>query len=70
MAKRDDMLKTAKKMKREELVKRVNDLKLDLARLRVKVATGKHKNYSKLKKSRKEIARYMTVLNQLDKKSK
>ncbi len=49
---------------REEIVKKINDLKQELFNLRFQAAVGKLENTAQLRKVKKEIARCYTVLSE------
>jgi ribosomal protein L29 len=50
-------------IKKDDIAKKISELKIDLLKTHVAVKTGKEKNYSKLDKIKKEIARCLTVHN-------
>uniref|UniRef100_A0A8I5R212 Large ribosomal subunit protein uL29 n=1 Tax=Papio anubis TaxID=9555 RepID=A0A8I5R212_PAPAN len=59
-----------KKKKKEELLKQLDDLKVELSQLRVaKVTGGAASKLSKIRVVRKSIARVLTVINQTQKEN-
>ncbi len=59
-------MKTAelRKMKREELIKRVEELKTELLRLRFRNRIEKLKNPNVIRQTRRDIARILTILRE------
>ncbi len=64
-------LKDLRKMSREERDKRLNELRLELIKIKSQFAAGKpHKNVKLLKNIRKEIARILTINREEELKKK
>ncbi len=57
-----------RKLKDEEILKKVKETKKELLNLRVKNATGSLDKPSKLKELRKDVARMLTVLKERENK--
>ena len=59
-------MKTAelRKMKREELIKRVEELKTELLRLRFRNRIEKLKNPNVIRQTRRDIAKILTILRE------
>jgi large subunit ribosomal protein L29 len=51
-------------MTKEELLKKEDELREDIFRMRMKLATGELEDTSKIGKSKKDIARIKTVLKE------
>ena len=51
-------------MSKEELLKKENELREDIFRMKLKLATGELEDTSKIGKSKKDIARIKTVLKE------
>ncbi len=56
-----------RKMTREEIEKKIKDSKSELLDIRMKAATGTYEKPSKMDVIKKDIARMMTVLNEMKK---
>jgi large subunit ribosomal protein L29 len=56
-----------RKLTREEIEKKIKDSKSELLDLRMKAATGSLEKPSKLDAIKKDVARMMTVLNEMKK---
>ena len=56
-----------RKLTREEIEKKIKDSKSELLDLRMKAATGSLEIPSKLDATKKDVARMMTVLNEMKK---
>lgn len=54
-----------RKMSREEIEKKIKDSKSELLDLRMKAATGTLEKPSKMDAIKKDVARMMTVLNEM-----
>ncbi len=54
-----------RKLSREEIEKKIRDSKSELLDLRMKSATGTLENPSKIDVIKKDVARMMTVLNEM-----
>lgn len=54
-----------RKLSREEIEKKIRDSKSELLDLRMKLATGTLENPSKIDVIKKDVARMMTVLNEM-----
>ncbi|MEM3515126.1 MAG: 50S ribosomal protein L29 [Saccharolobus sp.] len=63
-------VKELRKMKKEELLKKLDELRLELIKLRVQARMGTLKNTSSIKNTRKDIARVLTILNEVKNKAK
>ncbi|MBT9164090.1 MAG: 50S ribosomal protein L29 [candidate division WS2 bacterium] len=53
-----------RELSKDELEKRMNDLKQELFSLRFQVAVNKLKNVSRIREVRKEIARLLTIAHE------
>ncbi len=53
-----------RKMKREELIKKVDELKMELLRLRFRNKIEKLKNPNIIRQTRRDIARILTILRE------
>ncbi len=53
-----------RKMKREELIKKVEELKMELLRLRFRNRIEKLKNPNVIRQTRRDIARILTILRE------
>jgi len=53
-------------MSREDLILEENELRQQLFKLRFQTATGQLENASKVKDVRKDIARIMTIMREMD----
>lgn len=62
--KKNKKLEKIREMERKELEEKIRELRTELAKVRAEVAAGKEKDYSKVGRLRKEIARHMTVLRE------
>jgi large subunit ribosomal protein L29 len=51
----------------EELQKKLKEARQELFNLRFQLATGQLKNYKRIKEVKKDIARILTVLKELEK---
>lgn len=51
----------------EELQKKLKEARQELFNLRFQLATGQLKNYKKIKQVKKDIARILTVLKEMEK---
>lgn len=51
----------------EELQKKLKDARQELFNLRFQLATGQLKNYKKIKQVKKDIARILTVMKEIEK---
>lgn len=58
-----------RKLSREEIEKKIKDSKSELLDLRMKAATGTLEKPSKIDAIKKDVARMMTVLNEMKKDS-
>lgn len=56
-------------MTSEELQKKLKDARQELFNLRFQLATGQLKNYKRIKEVKKDIARILVVLKELESKS-
>ena len=56
-----------RKLTREEIEKKIKDSKSELLDLRMKAATGNLEKTSEIDATKKDIARMMTVLNEMKK---
>lgn len=54
-----------RKLSREEIEKKIRDSKSELLDLRMRLATGTLENPSKIDVIKKDVARMMTVLNEM-----
>lgn len=63
-------VKELRKMKKEELLKKLDELRLELIKLRVQARMGTLKNTASIKNTRKDIARILTILNEAKNKAK
>ncbi len=53
-----------RKMKKEELIKKVDELKMELLRLRFRNKIEKLKNPNIIRQTRRDIARILTILRE------
>ena len=53
-----------REMKPEELLKKENELREDVFRMRMKLATGELEDTSSIKQAKKDIARIKTILKE------
>lgn len=53
-----------KELSTDELVKKEQELREDILRLRFKLSTGELEDTTKIRASRRDIARIQTILNQ------
>ncbi len=53
-----------REMKPEELLKKENELREDVFRMRMKLATGELEDTSVIKRTKKDIARIKTILKE------
>lgn len=58
-----------REMSKEELLQKVKDLREALFNLEFQHATGQLENTAQLKKTRKDIARALTIMSETDRKS-
>jgi large subunit ribosomal protein L29 len=58
-----------REMSKEELLQKVKDLREALFNLEFQHATGQLENTAQLKKTRKDIARALTIMSEADRKS-
>ena len=58
-----------RKLKKEELEKELGSLKAELATAKEEIKSGKEKNVRKGLRTKKNIARIRTVLNELEKEN-
>ncbi|QGA69550.1 50S ribosomal protein L29 [Sulfolobus sp. E11-6] len=63
-------LEELRKMEKGELLKKVNELRLELIKLRVQARMGTLKNTASIRNTRKDIARILTVLSEKKKEGK
>ncbi|MEM0131371.1 MAG: 50S ribosomal protein L29 [Saccharolobus sp.] len=63
-------VKELRKMQKDELLKKLDELRLELIKLRVQSRMGTLKNTASIKNTRKDIARILTVLNEVKNKAK
>ncbi|MEM3351373.1 MAG: 50S ribosomal protein L29 [Saccharolobus sp.] len=63
-------VKELRKMQKDELLKKLDELRLELIKLRVQSRMGTLKNTSSIKNTRKDIARVLTILNEVKNKAK
>ncbi|MEM0363774.1 MAG: 50S ribosomal protein L29 [Sulfolobaceae archaeon] len=63
-------VKELRKMKKEELLKKLDELRLELIKLRVQARMGTLKNTASIRNTRKDIARILTILNEAKNKAK
>ncbi|MCX7832102.1 MAG: 50S ribosomal protein L29 [Actinobacteria bacterium] len=54
----------------EELQKKLKEARQELFNLRFQLATGQLKNYKKIKEVKKDIARILTVIKEIERASK
>ena len=59
-----------RKMSRAELNKRLQALRRELFDLRFQKMTGKLENYTRMKQVRRNIARVLTILNEMSREGK
>ena len=59
---RGEIVKAARELSTEELMKKEAELREDSFRLRFKLSTGELEDTSKIKQTRKDIARIKTIL--------
>lgn len=57
-------IKELRKMEREELLKRLEELRLELIKLKVQAGMGTLKNTANIRNTRKDVARILTVLSE------
>ncbi len=55
-----------RKLSREEIAARLMDAREELMRLRFQFATGELTDHTRLSQSRKDIARFLTILNEIE----
>lgn len=55
-----------RKMSKEDILKKITELKSELFDLRMKQATGNLEKPHKINELRKDVARLKTILNELD----
>lgn len=58
-----------RKMQKDELLKKLEELRLELIKLRVQARMGTLKNTASIKNTRKDIARILTILNEIRRKT-
>ncbi|BDB97651.1 MAG: 50S ribosomal protein L29 [Saccharolobus sp.] len=58
-----------RKMRKDELLKKLEELRLELIKLRVQARMGTLKNTASIKNTRKDIARILTILNEIRRKT-
>ncbi|MEM4884525.1 MAG: 50S ribosomal protein L29 [Saccharolobus sp.] len=63
-------VKELRKMQKDELLKKLDELRLELIKLRVQARMGTLKNTASIKNTRKDIARILTILNEAKNKAK
>ncbi|MEM0015562.1 MAG: 50S ribosomal protein L29 [Saccharolobus sp.] len=63
-------VKELRKMQKDELLKKLDELRLELIKLRVQSRMGTLKNTSSIKNTRKDIARVLTILNEVKNEAK
>ncbi|ACP45689.1 ribosomal protein L29 [Sulfolobus islandicus Y.G.57.14] len=63
-------LEELRKMEKGELIKKVDELRLELMKLRVQARMGTLKNTASIRNTRKDIARILTVLSQKKREGK
>ncbi|QGA54516.1 50S ribosomal protein L29 [Sulfolobus sp. E5-1-F] len=63
-------LEELRKMEKGELLKKVNELRLELIKLRVQARMGTLKNTASIRNTRKDIARILTVLSEKKREGK
>ncbi|MEM0188491.1 MAG: 50S ribosomal protein L29 [Saccharolobus sp.] len=63
-------VKELRKMQKDELLKKLDELRLELIKLRVQSRMGTLKNTSGIKNTRKDIARVLTILNEVKNEAK
>ncbi len=54
-----------RKMQKEELTKKLEELRIELIKLRAQARMGTLKNTSSIRNTRKDIARILTVLSEI-----
>ena len=59
-----------RKMSREEKLKKLDELRMELIRLRLQAEMGTLDNPGKLRTTRKNIARILTILREEEKKAR
>ena len=55
-----------RKLSRDEIAARLMDAREELMRLRFQFATGELTDHTRLSQSRRDIARFLTILNELE----
>ncbi|ACP38180.1 MAG: 50S ribosomal protein L29 [Saccharolobus sp.] len=63
-------LEELRKMEKGELLKKVDELRLELMKLRVQARMGTLKNTASIRNTRKDIARILTVLSEKKREGK
>ncbi|ACP35529.1 ribosomal protein L29 [Sulfolobus islandicus L.S.2.15] len=63
-------LEELRKMEKGELIKKVDELRLELMKLRVQARMGTLKNTASIRNTRKDIARILTVLSEKKREGK
>ncbi len=61
--KHKDKMNEFNKLTTEDILKRINDAKEELLRLRMKQATGSLENPARIHELRKDVARFKTILS-------
>lgn len=62
--KRNDFLNQIRSMNDEDLIKKLNELRAELVRVRTQVVTGSVKDTMAVRNIRKNIARILTVMSE------
>ena len=62
--KRNDFLNQIRSMSDEDLIKKLNELRAELVRVRTQVVTGSVKDTMAVRNIRKNIARILTVISE------
>lgn len=62
--KRNDFLNQIRSMSDEDLIKKLNELRAELVRVRTQVVTGSVKDTMAVRNIRKNIARILTVMSE------
>jgi large subunit ribosomal protein L29 len=57
-------LKEVRNLSNEELVSRLNDTREELMNLRFQISTGSQTDYTRLRQTRRTIARMLTVIRE------
>jgi large subunit ribosomal protein L29 len=55
-----------RKLSRDEIAARLMDAREELMRLRFQFATGELTDHTRLSQSRRDIARFLTILNEIE----